>query len=1098
MIAAVVPFTSAAATSTVSSYSELESAVASAAVGDVINVSADITADHTITVNKNITITSSNKKITRSASFAGQIFYVTGELTLENITLDGNRYETATNALAVELINVNGGTLNLKNGATLTTNRADAVKGAGGVWLEKGEVNMYQGAVITEMHQHNNSATNQNTGIAVHMVSGTFNMHGGKISANDGKVGAVANIGGTINMYGGEIVSNIANSSGAGGGGVYNSGVFNMRGGSVSSNTSWVKGGGVFNAGTFNLYDGLISKNNVVREGSTECDGGGILSTGNLNIEGGTISSNNAQNSGGGVMIAAGTGKMSAGSVTGNTTTMYSGGGIFVSAGTFSMTGGLVSKNTAAQYGGGFAVTSDVANAFVLSGGEVYDNGCGASQCGADIYVTTATSRVLTTFGSGCIKYTLYIDNQNSRYSPSNAKPAPSQNLQAGYGYIYVTNGASHSFDSWVTEKEPACETTGLKYRVCKVCSEREEEIIPAKGHNTVAETTPPTCSENGQVKLYCPVCGYIHNIAEIPATGHIGGNWTVLESATAGKNGTKVKYCRTCDEIVERASFTVNDPIVTLEVSEPESKDADTNTVTVKMNIKNNPGIWGARFFVYYSDDMRISSVVNGGIIASEYIPEAAVNVEVLADSIATEIFNTSGAPTENTLYYCFYFENSGIDDLKSDGTLVTFELEYSAELEGDYVIGFAYDVEDIINSDGDDVELLFENAKLAVEPINPCEHIPGEPVTTPAKCEETGLRTVSCTQCGKVLEKEVLPATGHTRGQWTVTTEPTTEKPGEKTVSCTVCEKVLDARSIPSLSTSALIVEDGAAAAGGNAEVRLTVNANPGIWGIRALVYYTRDISLVSVSNGNVFDDECMANTELNVDPSTNKVIGPVFEKAGIDTSDIYAYCVYFEQSDFTNNNGSGDLAVLTFALPEDAEGEYTVSVLLWDAIDSEMNDVSFETVSGIITVSDDCSHERAEWVVTAEPNCTYTGTNSFICPDCGKTLKTDTLPTNGQHKYSELVVDRDATETEPGQMSRHCIYCDDQIDITVIPPTVLLGDVDGNGDVTAADALLLKKYLAGAVTADEINLRSADYNSDGAVNAIDLMLLRNAMSK
>ena len=61
---------------------------------------------------------------------------------------------------------------------------------------------------------------------------------------------------------------------------------------------------------------------------------------------------------------------------------------------------------------------------------------------------------------------------------------------------------------------------------------------------------------------------------------------------------------------------------------------------------------------------------------------------------------------------------------------------------------------------------------------------------------------------------------------------------------------------------------------------------------------------------------------------------------------------------------------------------------------------------------------------------------------------------------------------------------------IGVIVVPPAVLIGDVDGNGTVEQADLLRLREYLAGRPV--YINRAAADINGDGVINQMDFMLL------
>ncbi len=66
------------------------------------------------------------------------------------------------------------------------------------------------------------------------------------------------------------------------------------------------------------------------------------------------------------------------------------------------------------------------------------------------------------------------------------------------------------------------------------------------------------------------------------------------------------------------------------------------------------------------------------------------------------------------------------------------------------------------------------------------------------------------------------------------------------------------------------------------------------------------------------------------------------------------------------------------------------------------------------------------------------------------------------------------------------------------TTVPtkPDPLLGDVNLNGEVTIADAVLLSKALCTEVTLNEAQGAQADMNSDRRINAVDLSLLKRIL--
>ena len=212
-----------------------------------------------------VTITSDKtdeiRTMKRGAEFKDEFFNVSsnGSLTLENITLDGNKIEAE-----APLINVDDdGTLTLNAGAALQNNLSST----------DGGVKNY-GTLIMNGGTISGNKTNSFGGGVNNGYTGTFVMNGGVISHN--------------------------HSVHAGGGGVSNSNSFTMNDGRIESNqtesTDW-GGGGVFNSGTFRMSGGTITGNHAP-------EGGGVSNMSTFSMSGGSISDNTATVNGGGLVAA--------------------------------------------------------------------------------------------------------------------------------------------------------------------------------------------------------------------------------------------------------------------------------------------------------------------------------------------------------------------------------------------------------------------------------------------------------------------------------------------------------------------------------------------------------------------------------------------------------------------------------------------------------------------------------------------------------------------------------------------------------------------------------------------------------------------------
>lgn len=87
------------------------------------------------------------------------------------------------------------------------------------------------------------------------------------------------------------------------------------------------------------------------------------------------------------------------------------------------------------------------------------------------------------------------------------------------------------------------------------------------------------------------------------------------------------------------------------------------------------------------------------------------------------------------------------------------------------------------------------------AAIPVND-QHTEGTPTEAVAPtCTEEGEETISCTLCGKLLKTNPIPALGHTTDEGTVTLEPTCTEDGVRSYTCTVCGEEQENEAIPAL---------------------------------------------------------------------------------------------------------------------------------------------------------------------------------------------------------------------------------------------------------------------------------------------------------
>ena len=122
-----------------------------------------------------------------------------------------------------------------------------------------------------------------------------------------------------------------------------------------------------------------------------------------------------------------------------------------------------------------------------------------------------------------------------------------------------------HSYTSQVTA--PTCTTDGFTTYTCSCGYSYNSNPTPALGHTWSEWKTdiPATTTQTGQESRKCTVCGEtetrIYTCScgdsyqgdEVPATGHIWGEWTPATPATETTPGTETRTCTVCGETESR-----------------------------------------------------------------------------------------------------------------------------------------------------------------------------------------------------------------------------------------------------------------------------------------------------------------------------------------------------------------------------------------------------------------------------------------------------------------------------------------------------------------------------------------------------------------
>ena len=588
----------------------------------------------------------------------------------------------------------------------------------------------------------------------------------------------------------------------------------------------------------------------------------------------------------------------------------------------------------------------------------------------------------------------------------------------------------AHTESDWIIDVEPTCEGNGSKHKVCEVCNEiLAVEAIAATGHTEVIdEAKVATCAETGLTEgKHCSVCGKVLKAQEVVAKkAHTESDWIIDVEATCEVSGSKHKVCKVCNEILkveaiaalghDYASSWTTDKAATCTEDGSMSRHCSRCSAVTDVIASPAPGHTPSEWLT----DSEASCVAAGAKHRVCTVCGKLLNTETIAakgheygETIVIEATCEKDGYTYHVCGICGYTKKvsnllakghtevideakeatcteTGLTDGKHCGVcgkiLKAQEVAAkTAHAEGEWIVDSEASC---VKNGSRHKECTACGKLLETQMIYATGHRYGDTITVEATCETDGYTYHVCETCGFTEKLSDLSRTGHGEGEWVVDLMPTCETKGQRHVSCTNCGKVLTIEAISEL--------------GHQYSDEWTID---------------REATCTATGIKSRHCERCSATTDVTVLDIINHAYGDEIiveatcEKAGY-TYHVCATCGYSEKVRDIEAKGHTESGWIT----DSEAGCITEGVQHKECtVCGKILDTQIINVTG---------HNYGE-TLTVEATCEKAGYTYHVCATCGYSEKVEDIEAKG-HAESDWLIDVAATCGQDGYKHKECLTC------------------------------------------------------------------------
>ena len=624
-----------------------------------------------------------------------------------------------------------------------------------------------------------------------------------------------------------------------------------------------------------------------------------------------------------------------------------------------------------------------------------------------------------------------------------------------------------HSFGDWYTVKAPTCTETGTDEHKCSVCQHTETKTTNAHGHTpanaTVENIVMPSCTTNGSYDsaIYCSVCN-IELSRETKSLNKLGHDykteWTVDVKPTCTTTGIKSHHCSRCEDKIDITVISANGHSYgdwyTITVPTCISTGVDEHECSVCHNketktinaLGHTPGTEVEENHVEPTCTLNGSydSVVYCSVCNSE-LSRKAKTINKLGHNYSAE-WTIDEHPTCTTTgiksHHCSRCDNqTDITVIPANGhaygdwytiTLPTCastgidehecSVCHSKETKTTNALGHTpadavveNRVEPDCTNNGHYESVVYCavcNAELSRETktLDKLGHNYSTEWTVDVKptCTTTGIKSHHCSRCNNQTDMTVIPANGHSYGDWYVTQQSTENTQGEKRRDCSNCS---------SYETSAIAV----------------LEHDHSRWETIILEAQAPTCTLSGLTQGS----KCSKCGEIlisqNTIPANGHEYGDWYETKAptcITSGTNEHECSVCHNKETKTTNAFGHTpadAVVKNRVEPDCTTNGSYDSVVYCSV------CNIELAREVKTIPMLGHNYSDKWEIDVEATCTATGSKSHHCTRCGDKADVTVIPANG-HKYGDWYETLAPTCTTTGTNERECSVCHNKETMTV----------------------------------------------------------------